>query len=64
MTINDAGITELAILIRSEIDKLSFAEREGNYLNIIRAASMIEDAGRKIGWRALELENKNRYLVS
>ena len=64
MTINDKDITSLAICIQQQIENLSYAEREGNYLNIIRAASMIEDAGRKIGWRALELENKNRYLLS
>ena len=64
MTINDADITELVITLRSEIEKLSLAEREGNYLNIIKAASFIEDAGRKIGWRAVELEQKARYFAS
>ena len=64
MTINDALITELAITIRRESEKLSLAEREGSYLRIMQSASLIEDAGRQIGWRALELEKQARYLAS
>lgn len=64
MNINDPEITKLTLIIRDEIDKLAQAHRDSNMLHVLRSSSIIEDAARKIGWKALELEQKILYLAS
>ena len=64
MNINDPEITKLTLIIRDEIDKLAQAHRDSNMLHVLRSSSIIEDSARKIGWKALELEQKILYLAS
>ena len=64
MNINDPEITKFTLIIRDEIDKLAQAHRDSNMLHVLRSSSIIEDAARKIGWKALELEQKILYLAS
>lgn len=64
MTLNDEIISSYTTMLRREIERLHLAQRDGSYIHLIRSASLIEDAGRQIGWRAIELENKARALIS
>ena len=64
MTINDLELSELTLIIRNAVEACHMAQREGNYLDIIRQSSIIEDSARKIGWKAVDLEKRARYLAS
>ena len=64
MTINDETMSRLTTVIRHATEAMHMAQREGNHLDIIRQSSIIEDAARQIGWKAVELERISRYCAS
>ena len=58
MSLNDIDLTECTRSIHENTGRLDEIVREGKLQALITAAAKIEDAARKLGWRALELAKK------
>ncbi len=58
---NDLQASECVGEIHRASSRLDYLMREGKWNQIVTEAAMIEDAARKLGWRALDIkEGKER----